>query len=245
MQALKDLANLLYPPVCVLCRRSEPVSISPPAGSNLFCEACRQTMVRCQAPVCQQCGLAVAAAFDAVVKCRECRNHPRSFTMARAPWQYIGSLQQAIHQLKYAQRWRLGNWLAQDMIRVAQETLPIEQIDLVCPIPSHWLRRRLRGFDPTSTLARLVAQQINKPYLPKAITRTRWTRSQTQLSGPKRLRTVNQVFCANKALVNGRVILLIDDVLTSGATAESCSGALRAAGAREVFVLTAARTPLN
>ena len=236
---------MLYPPVCVLCRRLEPVSLSPLAGSPPFCEDCRQTMVRCQAPVCQQCGLAVAAAFDAVVKCRTCQKQPRLFTMARAPWQYIGSLQQAIHQLKYAQRWRLGNWLAEDMVRLAQQTLPIGQIDFVSPIPSHWLRRRLRGFDPTAILARLVADKINKPYLPKAITRTRWTRSQTQLSWPKRLRNVNQAFCANKALVNSRVILLIDDVLTSGATAESCSGALRAAGAREVFVLTAARTPLN
>lgn len=265
MPALKAFANLLYPPVCVLCRKQEAASgdrgtrarfsaenrlemreQSVEAGAGpMLCESCRQTMVRCQAPVCQQCGLSVAAAYDALVKCRECSSRPRLFTSARAPWQYTGPVQQAIHQFKYSQRWRLGHWLALEMVRLGQETLPLVRIDLVSPIPSHWLKRRLRGFDPAAMLARLVAEKINKPCLPQALKRARWTRSQTRLSWPKRLRNVKEAFKANKSLVSGRAILLIDDVLTSGATAESCSSALLGAGAREVFVLTAARTPLN
>ncbi len=245
MQALKDLANLLYPPACVLCHKSQEDSPGATSGEGLFCNACRQNMMRCDAPVCQQCGIAVAAAFDAVVKCRECLARPRLFELARAPWQYRGAVQQVVHQLKYAQRWRLGNWLAEDMAAVARQTFPIERVDFVVPVPSHWIRKRLRGFDPTATLACQAAKCLGLPYLPKALKRVRWTRSQTRLSWAKRLRNMHHAFRANAGLVKGQSILLIDDVLTTTATAESCCSALRFAGAQEVFVLTAARTPLN
>jgi ComF family protein len=131
------------------------------------------------------------------------------------------------------------------MAVTARSSLPLQEVGAVLPVPLHWLKRRLRGFNPAEHLAYVVSQSLEKPYAPSALRRTRWTTTQTRLHGQERFRNVRQAFAAQERFVRDRTILLVDDVLTSGATANSCSLALKAAGARSVFVLTAARTPLQ
>jgi len=128
---------------------------------------------------------------------------------------------------------------------MARVSLPLEAVDAVLPVPPHWLTRRLRGFDAAALLAEAVARSLEKPYRPRLLSRTRWTATQTHLHGRERFRNVHGAFAARKRSAEGRAFLLVDDVLTSGATASACALALKAAGARHVFVLTAARTPLT
>ena len=129
------------------------------------------------------------------------------------------------------------------MAEAARASLPLDQIDAVVPVPLHWVKRRLRGYDPVAHLAHEVARSLSRPYWPRALRRTRWTATQTRLQGRARQRNVQGAFAAHPAMVRGRRILLVDDVLTSGATAEACIDALRQAGAARVCVVTAARTP--
>ena len=165
--------------------------------------------------------------------------------MARAPWRYAGAVQSAVVQFKYHRRWRLGRWLAEEMAREAHASLPLNQVDAVVPVPLHWLKRRLKGSNPAEQLALVIARSCEKPCLGRSLRRIRWTRTQTRLGSSERARNVRQAFVASPRWVRGRGVLLIDDVLTSGATANACATALRDAGARAVFVLTAARTPLT
>jgi ComF family protein len=162
-----------------------------------------------------------------------------------ATWRYTGVVADAVRQFKYQRRWRLGAWLTDGMEGFVRRWMPMDDIDVVVPLPSHWLRRRLRGFDAPDALARALARRLDKPCDPRALRRPRWTASQTRLSWPQRLRNVRGAFAARRSRVAGRAVLLVDDVLTSGATARAASRALRRAGARAVYVITAARTPAS
>ena len=116
---------------------------------------------------------------------------------------------------------------------------------MVLSVPLHWIKRWLKGVNPAGQLAVTVARSLKKPYAPCALRRRRWTATQTRLRWRERFRNVDQAFAARKQFVTDKTVLLIDDVLTSGATANACARALKRAGAKRVFVLTAARTPLE
>ena len=194
-------------------------------------------------PVCVQCGTGVPGAFDLVALCAACRSHPHLFEAARAPWQYRGTGEELLRQFKYRGRWRIGTWLARHMAMTAQAWLPLEDITAIIPVPLHWVKQRLRGVNPAQELAARVARILKKPCLTGALRRRRWTSSQTRLNWQQRQRNVHEAFTAQAARVRGETVLLIDDVLTSGATVNACARALTQAGARRVFVLAAARTP--
>ena len=242
MHAHRVLTNLLYPPVCLLChaRLSAP---SLDLACELVCDDCQGAMVHSGRPLCTRCGVGLPGAFDAMMQCASCRDTPLAFEMARAPWRYAGAARVAVQEFKYHRRWRLGRWLAQEMVVTARSSFPLEELTGVLPVPLYWLKQRLKGYNPAEQLACLVARSLETPYVPGALRRARWTGTQTRLSWHQRFRNVARAFAAHPALVQDRSFLLIDDVLTSGATANACAVALKEAGARAVFVLTAARTP--
>lgn len=242
MYLLMSFINLLYPPTCLLCRQRFPAHQT--RQEHPVCQDCQHAMPRNVPPQCQRCGRELPGAFDALMDCATCRLRPLAFESARAPWQYAGSTQKAIQQFKYHRRHRIGQWLAQEMAVIAHTSPPLNDTTLIVSVPRHWLKRRLKGDDPVGGLASAIARVMHKPYAPNALRQQRWTTSQTHLTGPKRFRNVRQAFIAQAPLVQGQRILLIDDVLTSGATAHACALALKAAGAHNVRVLTAARTPI-
>lgn len=239
MRLLAPLVHLLYPPACLVCRHP----LAPGSEAAALCPGCALEARRCLPPLCRRCGLPLAGAFDAVMSCRDCRQNPPAFECARAPWQYTGAIRLGLQGLKYHHRHRIGRWLADEMAQLARTLDWPQQVDLVVPVPLHWVKHRLRGADTPAALARRVAAALQLPYAPQGLRRVRWTRTQTRLGLSQRRRNVADAFQAKSSLVQGRRILLVDDVLTSAATAQACSRALQDAGAAAVQVLTAARTP--
>ena len=238
MSFLAAFINLLYPPACLLCER-------PSSAERTVCRRCEGTLPATLAPVCRRCGAELRGAFDARLDCSTCRKVPRAFELARAPWRYIGPAQLAIRRFKYHRHWRLGPWLADGMAQTARESLPLEEISVVVPVPLHGLKRWFKGSNSAEDLARPIARSLGKPCRPRALARTRWTATQTRLSWQERSRNVREAFTAFPRDVGDQTVLLVDDVLTSGATASACTLALKHSGARAVYVLTAARTPLG
>ena len=230
-----SLINLLYPPACLLCRA--PLA----SGAAGLCQACERAMTPCGPPVCQRCGLPRAGAYDARLVCPSCERRQPAFDKARAPFVYTSPVRAAVHAFKYDGHRRLGRWLAHRMAQTAAHEVADEPIDRVVPVPMHWAKRRLTGLNPAEWLASAVAAQLGLSCDVRTLRRVKWTPTQTRLTRTLRLRNVREAFAASGSSLKDCTILLVDDVLTSGATAQACAQALRAHGAARVLVLTAAR----
>ena len=215
------LLDLLYPPACLLCQDRLEAWYPP------FCPVCLDSFQPAQgAPVC----------FDV-------QGHPAAFETARAPWQYAGPMIQAVHDFKYRQQRRIGRWLSQTMAEQAENELPIDQVDAIVPVPTSWPKARWRGMSAPAFLARDLSKRWRKP-LKTRLLRQRWFAvSQTRLSRSLRQRNAAASHRFGAGHARRLRILLIDDVLTTGSTANACARLLKEAGASRVFVLSAARTP--
>jgi ComF family protein len=169
-----------------------------------------------------------------VARCRDCP--PGPIDAARAPFIYDGAIRRAIHGMKFSGWHAIGTHLAGAMGAFARQ-LRIDEVTWV-PLSSRRLRRR--GFDQAEVLARHVARALEAP-VRAMLVRARDTRAQARLTGPERRRALGGAFLARGPGPPPRV-LLVDDVLTTGATAATCASVLKGAGVRRVMVLTAARS---
>ncbi len=193
-----------------------------PMSAEFFCTSCRTPFQN-------------AFPLDASGRCALCRSGLRGFDAAYSFGAYEGVLRQLIHLYKYGRvktlAWPLSGLLAQAMPRD-------EAFDATVPVPLYWRRRLQRGFNQAELLARGLSRRTGIPVV-KALGRLRPTPAQAGLSNSARRQNVSQAFRARG--VQGKRILLIDDVMTTGATAASCAAALKQAGARRVSLLTVAR----
>jgi ComF family protein len=180
--------------------------------------------------------------YAAAERCAACLARPRAFSRARAAVLYDDASRDLILQFKHADRTDLARLLCGWVGRAADDLLA--EADAVAPVPLHRSRLLARRYNQAAELARPLARRHGLVFLPDALVRSKRTESQAGKSGSGRRRNVAGAFTvptARRRRVEGRRILLIDDVLTTGATAEACARALLAAGARAVDLAVVAR----
>jgi len=206
-------------PVCPACLRGPA-----PLDAEFFCVSCR-TPFHNRFPL------------DDEGRCALCRSGLRGFDAAYSFGFYDGVLRQLIHLYKYRKVRTLAGPLGDLLLRALPRD---EAFDCVTPVPLHWRKRWQRGFNQADLLARWVASRTGIPRT-RLLRRLRSTASQASLSNTSRRRNVAAAFaCRRPDLAMGRKILLIDDVMTTGATAAACALALKRAGAARVALLTLA-----
>jgi ComF family protein len=192
-------------------------------------------------PVCDGCGTPFEHDLGEGVRCPLCLARPRMFSRARAACLYDEHSRELVLQLKHADRTELSGLLAAWIGRAAAPL--IEEADAVAPVPLHRWRLLRRRYNQAAELARPLARRWKKPFLADALVRRRGD-SQAGKSASGRRRAVAGAFAVPKQRrrqVEGRRILLIDDVMTTGATAEACARALLRAGAKAVDLAVVAR----
>jgi ComF family protein len=196
-----------------------------PLVSDFFCVCCRTPFLN-------------DAPLDEQGRCGLCRLGVRGFDLAYSFGAYTDELRKLIHLFKYQKIKTLAKPLGELLVR----SLPLEQrFDMVAPMPLHWLRQLNRGFNQAELIAAPLARRLNVP-LVNALKRVKSTPKQAGLTYAKRRVNVAGAFRANgRADVRGKRILLVDDVLTTGATAGAAAAVLKKAGAKHVTVLTLAR----
>ncbi len=216
---------------------------------SLFCSACWARIAPVPAPVCPQCGWPFPSprALEASPAhlCGRCRTARVHFAVARAATLYTpgGPAREAILAFKHTGRDTLGRHLAALMADRSGPILAEGPWDVLVPVPLHARRERQRGFNQAAFLARDLGRRAGLPLAARALRRVRATPPQSGHPDDRR-RNVRDAFAvARLAEVAGRHVLLVDDVLTTGATANECARALRRAGARRVGVYTLARVP--
>ena len=230
------VVRVLLAPACAGCG----VLLSHPL-SEVVCANCWRGVEMLSPPWCEQCGDRLAQ--DSVAsKCGRCLERPRSFERARSAGIYDGTLRDLIHTFKYQRRRQLSRPLARLMARTAEVVLA--DADALVPVPLHPRRYLARGFNQADDLAREFGLSVWR-----VLRRRRHGVPQAGLPAERRLDNVRGAFGLRARwttrpfarTLHNRTLVLIDDVMTTGATVEACSEALLGAGARQVRVLTVAR----
>lgn len=241
---LEAMLELLFPPpaICGLCGRPlRGRSPGIPPGISDVCSGCLRRLPFIVAPFCMKCGKPLRAGAANKAICSDCQSWGRFFQKARAVGVYDGILKEHIHALKYRGQRRVAGALGSLMAGIACREQGMDSVDLIVPVPLDIRRLAERGFNQAELIARCVGQRLGIPVSGHVLIRPLPTPSQSRLPREDRRHNLRGAFqVVNPGDVAGRAILLVDDVLTTGATADECSRVLLKAGAREVYVLTAA-----
>lgn len=215
----------IYPPECAGCGKT----------GKLWCTDCSNKVTLVGSILCPVCG--IPQTQDQV--CWDCQEAMPHYKALRSWAIFKGEVRKAIHRLKYRRNVALGQTLA---IPLIHQLIALNwPIDIVTPVPLGLARLAERGYNQASLLAKPIALHRRLPYQPEAIKRSRETHSQVGLSFTLRKENVVGAFTADRSKVGCKKVLVVDDVITSGATMDACAIALLEAGASEVYGLSLAR----
>ena len=238
------LLDWLYPPRCRFCRDSILGH-----DNECFCVKCRKRVREITHPLCTLCGQPFLDTGGDDHLCGNCLVRKPNFVQARAWACYPRDegedhpLREVVQRFKYGRKVSLGKPLGRLMAMACRAFFQQCAFDVIIPVPLHPQRLRWRGFNQSVILAREVSRSWGLPVDPLILLRSKETPPQTQLSEEERRKNVRRAFALNPAKpVEGRKVLLVDDVYTSGATVNECSRTLIQGGVEEVHVLTLART---
>lgn len=229
----EDLLDLIFPPRCVGCG----------AIGSRFCPRCAQNVLPTPFPVCPRCGRPQRSVDRLCNLCRQ-ESGP-ALRLVRAAALHTDPLRPAIHALKYEDQPELASLLARYLIAVCiqppfADLMP--SIDAAVPVPLHKSRLAVRGYNQSALLAQGLAGHFGLPVAEGWLVRARETRTQVGLTALERRQNVADAFLATKD-VQGKRLLLVDDVFTTGSTLTACAAALRAAGAVDVVAVALATPP--
>ena len=241
MRILRALCDVILPPRCVVCEASTSGASDP-----WVCADCWMAVEFVRPPVCAQCGTPFVAPVEGIGstthRCGKCLLSPPPYERARAVGLYEGALREVIHAMKYRPVFGLVRPLAELLSGQFAVHWGGRLPDALIPVPLHRLRLRRREFDQALALANGLGQAVGIPVWSETLVRHVATRSQIGLSAIERHRNIRGAFRVQPdESCEGRSLLLIDDVYTTGATAQECAHTLRRAGAARVDVYTVAR----
>ena len=236
-QLARASVGLIYPPQCAFC-----TSACAEATQAPFCEDCLRQLAPAGLPQCRRCAAVVNAFELGDGKCFYCRKEQFRFDRALALARYEGPPRDAVLRMKRSSEeplmMAMGRLLAE---RFADEIHAFRP-DVVVPIQMHWTRRAVRGTNSAEVIGDVLARQLRLLFAPRALLRKRRTRNLAELTRQERKRTLRNAFCIARGCdFAGARVLLVDDVLTTGATCDTAARALKKGGAAEITVLVAAR----
>lgn len=238
-----SLLNFIFPPFCASCHKK---ILERKAG--LICDECWDSLAKWGPDNCQRCGSQLPGSDEPAVPllCPKCRIPDWACADIRAIGPFQAPIADAIHLLKYSDRRSVAKKLSLYMERSLAGARHYREADLILSVPLHPARRRERGYNQAQLLAQALGKLLDKPCPENIIARARHTQTQTKLNKQQRLENVKDIFTVKRPeLVGGKTVILIDDVLTTGATIGSCARTLLNAGASRVLALTAAAAPLD
>lgn len=241
-QYAQTMLDFLFPAECAACHNF--------AGDQrivVFCQSCWNTIRLLPSNGCEQCGKPFAAAAFAGFLCGDCRAFPPAYDRVLSAAMYDGVMKEAIHQFKFSRRFRLGKPLAHLLMAQLDGRLDYSAYHAILPVPLHRSRSKQRGYNQAEILAKEIATTRRLALMTQNLVRARHTAAQWQFNSKReRLKNVKGAFqLRNPEQICGKRLLLIDDIFTTGSTANECAKTLKHAGAEAVVVLTVSRAGLG
>jgi ComF family protein len=230
MGALQGLVRLLYPASCWVCSQSTT------ERSPLICDACAHELTHDPHATCPRCSSTVGPFSNLDDGCPACRKESFAFDRVLRLGPYEGRLRDVVLRIKHKSGEDLAEAIGALWAPHLAARLKGEAIDLVVPVPLHWLRRWQRGFNQSEILAGHVARRLSVPCRSRTLRCVRRTGQQKQLSPSARRDNVRDAFALSGPPFPGRSALLVDDVMTTGATANEVARVLRRGGVERIIV---------
>ena len=233
---LQNAADIIFPPQCLSCRTSIGI------GGSL-CPDCWEDMSFISDPQCEICGLPFELEAADGILCGSCIKTPPPYQTARSVLKYDDKSRNLITNFKYGDKIHACDNFAKWMARAGKKT--IENSDVITPVPLHRIRLFTRRYNQSALLTNSLKKITGIPAYNELLIRNKHTRPQVGLLPKQRKENVKGVFSLNpkyKHFIEGKSVILVDDVMTTGATIEACSKILKKSGAHKVNVLTIART---
>jgi ComF family protein len=226
--------DLVFPRTCIRCG-----CLLRDPHSAFTCAHCRAGYPLIHEPLCSGCGAPFHGRLAAAAACENCRDHPPLFSRARSLFLYRGTGARLVHALKYER----ATWLEPEitlLLRAEPRWRDFFSGALLVPVPLHPRKERSRGYNQAEVITRAIRAAIPDAGRLACLRRVRATTSQTMLSREARLRNLRGAFACHEAPPQARPLVLVDDVLTTGATLNAAAAALRAAGAGAISAFTLA-----
>lgn len=230
------LLDQLYPPRCAACH-------VPVSSQGNVCQGCFAKLHAISEPHCATCGIPFPLDVGADTQCAECLATPPQFHKARSVWVYNHISARMIKRLKLEDRPEQLSRFAAQLARVASPLMGADSV--IVPVPMHWQKLLGRRYNASAWLAHALASHMGAPCETSWLLRKKRVRRQRGLGRSARLHNIRRAFSVPESAhgkIAGKTILLVDDVITTGATANACARALKDAGAARVNVVTLAHT---
>lgn len=237
IHAANGVMDFFLPSLCIVCDDRVDSSKS---GFSFICQSCLEKMECVELPMCPICGFPQLNTISGKY-CKHCPPRPLYFDICRGAVLYNEVAAEIIKALKYSRITSIANWMG-NLMFLRLETLLSFDVDLVTVVPLHYQRELNRGFNQSELVARRLCQLKGWKFAPETLCRVRATRKQSELSEEDRARNVRDAFeVPNPDIINGKNVMLIDDVFTTGSSSNECARMLRSAGAHRIIIYTFAR----
>lgn len=224
--------DAVYPRTCPVCR-----DVVTPKG-EMICPGCREHLGYVTEPSCMRCGKPIASEQEEY--CTDCAKKKASFERGFAVFVYDDVMQQAVADFKYRNRKELADFFAEEMAKVYRRKLQRLNIEALIPVPVHVSRRRYRGYNQAEVLSEALTKLVGIPTRKDLLVREKQTTPQKELDAAERLKNLEQAVRLDVEAMKTlpKTVVLVDDIYTTGSTAEACSRVLLRGGVKKVYIFS-------
>ena len=224
----QDLLDFIFPSHCYLCSQY----LSSP--EKFYCNNCIQNLPALAKPFCPICKIYITE-LPAIHFCQT------NLEWVYSLWSYHKPVEILVHKIKYEGKTGLARNLGQILAEQIRANNSLNRVDLIVPVPLHHSRHRERGYNQAEIIAQTISPTLNLKMAPDLLIRKKNTKDQTRLTAVERIENVRDAFSVKDEIeIEGMTIMLVDDVITTGATLDECARTLQSAGARKIYACTLA-----
>ena len=227
------ICDLLFPPRCPVCDRV----MAPGDRKKGVCAECRNDLKLIKEPRCLKCGAQLKA--DEEEYCRSCRGRRHYYDRGLALYEYA-SVRSTIYRLKYSGRLEYADFFGREMARRLGPAIREWGAEALIPVPLHASRQRRRGYNQAAAIARACGRALDLPVREDIIRRARNTRPMTLLDAKERKRNLKNAFIMLQDVVKLSIVVVVDDIYTTGSTIDAMAALLKASGVKKVYFVTLA-----